>query len=156
MNVSIISEDDFLKMIATRNVAQGLSSPAGKKVPTTPKSSHKATTSKNIKSEPEPVTTPTKKRSSPESKKIDLKPQASSSSTSPPKEASCKKDENNGNDEAKLPWVDKYKPTNLKQVIGKKKNLKIFDNFKLINFYSIFELQECTVIGVSLKNYFTG
>lgn len=108
-------------MIATRNAAQGLSSPAGKKVPTTPKSGHKATTSKNIKSEPEPVTTPTKKRSSPESKKIDLKPRASSSRTSPSKEASCKNDEN---DEVKLPWVDKYKPTNLKQVIGKKKNLK--------------------------------
>ncbi|KAI9560967.1 hypothetical protein GHT06_011923 [Daphnia sinensis] len=125
MNVPIISEDDFLKMIATRNAAQGLSSPAGKKVPTTPKSGHKATTSKSVKSEPEPVitsvATPTKKRS-PETKKIDSKPKASSSSSTTPTkkvEAERKKpDASEGNGEAKLPWVDKYKPTNLKQVIG--------------------------------------
>ncbi|XP_057372530.1 replication factor C subunit 1-like [Daphnia carinata] len=122
MNVPIISEDDFLKMLATRNAAQGSSSPAGKKVPTTPKS--KATTSKSIKSEPErvitSVATPTKKRS-PDTKKIDSKPKASSSSTTPTKKVEAhrkKPDESEGNGEAKLPWVDKYKPTNLKQVIG--------------------------------------
>lgn len=123
MNVPIISEDDFLKMIGTRKAAQGLSSPAAKKGPTTPKSVHKATTSKNIKSEPEPlitsVATPTKKRS-PETKKIDSKPKASSSTTPSKKVEADRKqsDESEGKDEVKLPWVEKYKPTNLKQVIG--------------------------------------
>jgi len=119
----LLSEDDFLKLIATRPAGQGLSSPAPKKAPTTPKSAHKAATSK--KAEPEhpskPITVSSPPQKSPEPKKIDLKPQSSSRS------ATIKKAEANSvklevaeeNDEVQLPWVDKYKPTSLKQVIGK-------------------------------------
>lgn len=159
MNVPIISEDDFLKMIGTRKAAQGLSSPAAKKGPTTPKSVHKATTSKNIKSEPEPlitsVATPTKKRS-PETNKIDSKPKASSSTTPSKKVEADRKqsDESEGKGEVKLPWVDKYKPTNLKQVIGKKK--KTERHFEKYLCFFTLELQECTETGALLKNCFTG
>lgn len=125
LNVPMLSEDDFLKLIATRPAAQGLSSPAPKKAPTTPKSAHKAK-----KAEPEPpsrpitVSSPSKKKS-PEPKKIDLKPQSSSSSSTTATTSATKKPEANSkkvaedNDEVQLPWVDKYKPTSLKQVIGK-------------------------------------
>jgi replication factor C subunit 1 len=128
LNVPMLSEDDFLKLIATRPAGQGLSSPAAKKAPTTPRSAHKAAASK--KAEPEPpskpitVSSPPKKKS-PEPKKIDLKPQQSSSSSStaaPIRKAepiSLKMEVAEGNDQAQLPWVDKYKPTSLKQVIGK-------------------------------------
>ncbi len=117
----IISEDDFLKLIATRPAAQGLnSSPAGKKVPTTPKSSSQRVP-KIVKTEPEArpttttTTTPSKKKS-PEPKKIDPKQQTTSTS-------SKKLEVVEGNGEAQLPWVEKYKPTNLKQVIGKERNI---------------------------------
>ena len=69
--------------------------------------------SKVVKAEPvshaSSSTTPTKKKS-PEPKKIDTKPLAG---------ASKKLEMVKGNGEAQLPWVEKYKPTNLKQVIGK-------------------------------------
>lgn len=110
-----------MKMIATRPAAQGLNSPAGKKVPTTPKSIPKAASSKIVKTEPEaPSTTTPSKKKSPETKKIDPKPATSSSSK--------KLEIIEGNGEAQLPWVDKYKPTNLKQVIGKS-NKNQFKNY---------------------------
>ncbi|EFX80623.1 hypothetical protein DAPPUDRAFT_318220 [Daphnia pulex] len=124
LNVPMLSEDDFLKLIATRPAGQGLSSPAAKKAPTTPRSAHKAAASR--KAEPEPpskpitVSSPPKKKS-PEPKKIDLKPQQSSSTAAPIRKAepiSVKMEVAEGNDQAQLPWVDKYKPTSLKQVIG--------------------------------------
>lgn len=132
----MLSEDDFLKLIATRPAGQGLSSPAAKKAPTTPRSAHKAAASK--KAEPEPpskpitVSSPPKKKS-PESKKIDLKPQQSSSTAAPIKKAetiSVKMEVAEGNDQVQLPWVDKYKPTSLKQVIGKSENFVVVESRK--------------------------
>lgn len=106
--MAIIDEDEFLKMIATRAAGQGLDSPAsGKKAPTTPKgASQKAKLSSTTSTATTSTTTPTKKKS-PEPKKIDIKSH------------SKKLEMVQGNNEPQLPWVDKYKPTNLKQVIGK-------------------------------------
>lgn len=116
--MAVISEDDFLNLIATRPAGSGVGSPApGRgRTPATPKSEKKPARSL-IKNEPvEPKEVSPAKKKSPDFKKPTSKSPVKSVPTpsSQPTQPSTSKTPS----EPTVPWVDKYKPVNLKQVIG--------------------------------------
>lgn len=127
----LISEDDFLHMIATRP-AHSASSPAGKTggkhaSSTTPKSSQKSSSArKAVKTEPDEEESKSQKTAvakkiikSEPAEEEKAGPSSSSQKTKPAEKVAMPVSQDQA--EVTLPWVDKYKPTNLKQIIGKKK-----------------------------------
>ena len=122
LNVPVISEDDFLNMIATRPAGQAVSSPA----PKTPKSSQKKTTPESsIKMETDDPSPPSvqqqKLKKSPETVKAKsiIQPKSAAAGAASTSTASSNgAGSTEAPADASLPWVDKYKPTAMKNIIG--------------------------------------
>ena len=125
MKIKVISEDDFLEMIRMRPAGKGLASPAVKKG--TPRSSLKTKIIKeedNIEIKQE-KTSPAKTSH----RSVDAKPAAAKKlihvdpvSRKAAEPSQAKKNASEDGSDADVPWVEKYKPANVKQIIGKLKH----------------------------------
>ena len=114
LNVPLISEDDFLNMIATRAAGEAVSSPA----PRTPKSSQK-TTVKMVTDESSPYSVQPQKKSPEAVKAKSIIQPPKSVAAVVPASTSNGADSKEAATDASRPWVDKYKPTAMKHIIGK-------------------------------------